>query len=68
MPWLKQWHNDYDPEHATRMGDYFAAFVADEARALGLSPEDLRSWRARPDESAAGAEALGVTRLRRFAI
>jgi hypothetical protein len=47
-PWLRQWHNDYDAEHATRMGDYFAAFVADEARALGLSPEDLRTGRPAP--------------------
>jgi hypothetical protein len=26
------------------MGDYFAAFVADEARALGCTPEALRAW------------------------
>jgi hypothetical protein len=45
VPWLRQWHNDYDPEHATRMGDYFAAFVADEARALGFTLDELRSWR-----------------------
>lgn len=45
VPWLKQWHNDYDPEHATRMGDYFEGFVADEARSLGLTLDDLRGWR-----------------------
>jgi len=44
-PWLKQWHNDYDAEHATRMGDYFAGFLADEARALGLTLDDLRAWK-----------------------
>jgi hypothetical protein len=42
VPWLKQWHNDYDAEHATLMGDYFAGFLADEARALGLT---LDAWR-----------------------
>lgn len=45
VPWLKQWHNDYDPEHATRMGDYFEGFVADEARSLGLTLDDLRNWK-----------------------
>jgi hypothetical protein len=45
VPWLKQWHNDYDPEHALRMGDYFASFVSDEARALGLTLDDLRTWK-----------------------
>ncbi len=45
VPWLKQWHNDYDPEHALRMGDYFDAFVTDEARTLGLTLADLRAWR-----------------------
>ncbi|MGH8607846.1 MAG: DUF7008 domain-containing protein, partial [Gammaproteobacteria bacterium] len=45
VPWLKQWHNAYDPEHATRMGDYFASFVSDEARGLGFTLDDLRAWR-----------------------
>ena len=27
------------------MGDYFAGFVADQARALGFTLEDLRAWR-----------------------
>jgi hypothetical protein len=45
VPWLRQWHNDYDPEHANRMGDYFASFVTDEARALGYTLDDLRASR-----------------------
>jgi hypothetical protein len=44
VPWLKQWHNEYSPEHATRMGDYFESFVVDEARALGFTLAELRSW------------------------
>ena len=44
VPWLKQWHNEYNAEHATRMGDYFASFVADEARALGLTLQELNAW------------------------
>jgi len=45
VPWLKQWHNDYDAAHSTRMGDYFESFVVDEARVLGWTLEDLRAWR-----------------------
>lgn len=44
-PWLKQWHSEYDAQHGARMGEYFDGFVADEARALGLTADDLRGWR-----------------------
>jgi hypothetical protein len=44
VPWLWQWHNDVDPETGLRMGDYFFAFVEDEARSLGLTLETLRAW------------------------
>lgn len=45
LPWLKQWHNDLDPVHNERMGDYYAGFVAEEARALGFTADDLRAWK-----------------------
>lgn len=45
VPWLKQWHNDYDSEHATRMGDYFESFVIDEVRALSCTLDELRAWK-----------------------
>jgi hypothetical protein len=41
---LRQWHNEVDPETRLRMGDYFAQFLDEEARALGLSLDDLRRW------------------------
>ncbi len=44
LPWLKQWHNDIDPETDERPGDTFETFVRDEARALGLTMEQLASW------------------------
>lgn len=60
VPWLRQWHNGLDPETGLHMGDYFADFVDEEARALGLSLADLRAWtppapvrRARPKREAA---------------
>ena len=46
VPWLKQWHNDPDPNFGgQRLGDYFATFVESEARSLGKSLDDLRAWR-----------------------
>ena len=44
VPWLIQWHNDIDPGTGLRMGAYFAEFVDEEARGLGLTLADLRAW------------------------
>ena len=44
IPWLKQWHNDLDPAYGIGMGDYFAGFVDEEARALGFTLDDVRAW------------------------
>ena len=44
VPWLRQWHNELDPEYGVGMGDYFSSFVDGETRSLGLTPSDLRSW------------------------
>jgi hypothetical protein len=44
LPWLRQWHNDLDPSTRLRMGDYFAQFLDEEARGLGVTLDDLRSW------------------------
>ena len=45
VPWLKQWHNDMNPDFGARMGDYYASFVTDEARALQFTLDDLRAWK-----------------------
>ena len=45
LPWLKQWHNDMNPEFGARMGDYYEAFVNDESRALQFTLDDLRAWK-----------------------
>jgi hypothetical protein len=44
LRWLRQWHNDYDPQTGLRMGDYFAEFVRDEARSLGKTEAELGGW------------------------
>lgn len=45
VPWLEQWHNELDPVYGERMGDYYRAFVSDEARSLGFTLDDLRAWK-----------------------
>jgi len=44
LPWLKQWHNEVDPEFGVPMGDYFEGFVQEEARHLGKTLEEIRCW------------------------
>jgi hypothetical protein len=36
IPWLKQWHNDLDPEFQERMGDFFETFLQGQLAALRL--------------------------------
>ena len=45
VPWLRQWHNDYDSAGGHRLGDYFADYLVSECNRLGLSAEDLQGWR-----------------------
>lgn len=45
VPWLLQWHNDIDPAYGERMGDYYRDFVNLEARSLGFTLDDLRTWK-----------------------
>jgi len=44
LPWLKQWHNEIDPEYHERMGDFFQQFVEDEARAMEMTLNEIRAW------------------------
>ena len=44
LPWVKQWHNDIDPAHGVRMGDYFEDFANEEARELGVTPDQIAAW------------------------
>jgi hypothetical protein len=44
IPWLKQWHNDLDPEFHERMGDFFETFLQGQLQLYGLIRDDLRGW------------------------
>ena len=44
IPWLKQWHNEIEPEFGERLGDYYEGFLSEELRQLELSRDELLSW------------------------
>lgn len=44
IPWLKQWHNDIDPEFGERMGDYYEGFLLEELRQLNMNRDELLAW------------------------
>ncbi|MCF1457978.1 MAG: BREX-2 system adenine-specific DNA-methyltransferase PglX [Shewanella sp.] len=44
VPWLKQWHNEIDPEYGERLGDYYEGFLLEELRQLDISRDDLIAW------------------------
>ena len=44
LPWLKQWHNEVDPEYNQRLGDFFDAYLHTQLSILGLTEDDLRAW------------------------
>jgi hypothetical protein len=52
IPWIRQWHPGPDPEFGDELGDIYANFVDVEARALGLTQDDIRGWRPEPTRRA----------------
>lgn len=44
LPWLKQWHNDVNPEFGMRMGDYFDNFVQEQARQMSKTLDEIKDW------------------------
>ena len=46
LPWLKQWHNEVNPEFGMRMGDYFDNFVQEQARQMSKTLDEIKAWQA----------------------
>nr|WP_299244197.1 BREX-2 system adenine-specific DNA-methyltransferase PglX [uncultured Halomonas sp.] len=44
IPWLKQWHNELNPEFGERMGEFYEGFLFDELRLHDLMRDDLLAW------------------------
>jgi len=67
LPWLKQWHNEIDPEFGVPMGDYFEGFLQEEARQLGKTVPEIKAWEPqrtarRPRASGTGTRSAGHKR------
>lgn len=44
VPWLRQWHNEIDPEFGDSPADAYARMLESDARELGLTLADIRAW------------------------
>ena len=44
IPWLKQWHNDYDPQFGDRPGDAYALWLDEALQTHGLTRASLDAW------------------------
>jgi hypothetical protein len=44
LPWLKQWHNDYDAAFGDRPGDAYTAWLEGELQRHGLTAAVLAAW------------------------
>jgi hypothetical protein len=44
IPWLKQWHNESDPDVGVGLGDFYEAFLQDQTRTLGRTEALRRDW------------------------
>lgn len=44
IPWIRQWHDEYNLEYGGKPVEFFESFVEEEARSLGLSLNRIREW------------------------
>jgi hypothetical protein len=42
--WLKQWHDETDPETGLPLGTYFSEFAEAQCQELGFSPQYVLAW------------------------
>ncbi|NYF54062.1 BREX-2 system adenine-specific DNA-methyltransferase PglX [Tunturiibacter gelidoferens] len=42
--WLKQWHDDLDPETGLKLGTYFSEFAEAQCQELGFSVREVLAW------------------------
>lgn len=48
LPWVKQWHNEIDPQFNFRFGDYLEAQLEEATRGLGILIDDLDAYAPKP--------------------
>lgn len=45
LPWVRQWHGEFDPQWGASPADIYASFLAETTNRLHLTDEALTSWR-----------------------
>ncbi|MFG2169436.1 BREX-2 system adenine-specific DNA-methyltransferase PglX [Micromonospora chersina] len=55
LPWVRQWHGEFDPEWGASPADIYAGFLAETTNRLHLTDEALTSWR--PAKATRGRKA-----------
>ncbi|MBB5114468.1 hypothetical protein FHU28_004307 [Micromonospora echinospora] len=55
LPWVRQWHGEFDPEWGASPADIYAGFLAETTNRLHLTDEALSSWR--PPKATRGRKA-----------
>ncbi|MEU2614526.1 BREX-2 system adenine-specific DNA-methyltransferase PglX [Micromonospora sp. NPDC007271] len=45
LPWVRQWHGEFDPEWGASPADIYAGFLAETTNRLHLTDDALNSWR-----------------------
>jgi len=45
LPWLKQWHNTFDPNYGMGLGEYFQGFLEEQCRALEMTVQEVDAVR-----------------------
>jgi hypothetical protein len=53
LPWLKQWHNTFNPNYGMGLGDYFQGFLEEQCRALEMTVQEVDAVRFEAAEAAA---------------
>ncbi|GIJ31537.1 BREX-2 system adenine-specific DNA-methyltransferase PglX [Micromonospora sediminimaris] len=55
LPWVRQWHGEFDAEWGSSPADIYAGFLAETTNRLHLTDEALTSWR--PPKTTRGRKA-----------
>ncbi|MEV4201662.1 BREX-2 system adenine-specific DNA-methyltransferase PglX [Micromonospora globbae] len=55
LPWVRQWHGEFDPEWGASPADIYDGFLAETTNRLHLTDEVLTSWR--PPKATRGRKA-----------
>ena len=44
MPWVRQWHGEFDPEIGDSPAAIYDGFLTERLNVLGLTDKDLAAW------------------------